>query len=282
MPNPHSAWRIDVARQLAERLTPLKGLRAIVVAGSVARNYADEYSDVEIPIFWENLPNDNTRHSIAQSLEAEFLFAYDGPANEDQLLLGGLQVDLWHIAVSHQEEVIKGVLSVERTDLGSLNAMDTIRCCIPLYGKELVGQWKARATEYPETLAASIIEAHLPSFRLDQLVVSADRNDLPGFYSELTFLQREVFLVLLALNRRYFPTFKWLNQTLEALPQKPDSITSRFRGAFSNPLSTAISDMQSMIVDTAELVQEGFPGLDTGPALHRLRHRRRPVRAPSS
>jgi predicted nucleotidyltransferase len=28
------------------------GIKAIVLAGSVARDYADEYSDVEIPIFW--------------------------------------------------------------------------------------------------------------------------------------------------------------------------------------------------------------------------------------
>jgi predicted nucleotidyltransferase len=49
MQNFHAVWRVDFAQRLVEGITPFQGVRAIVVAGSVARNYADEYSDVEIP-----------------------------------------------------------------------------------------------------------------------------------------------------------------------------------------------------------------------------------------
>ena len=56
MPNPHTQWRIEFAQHLAKRLSTFEGIKAIVIAGSVARDYADEYSDIEIPIFWESLP----------------------------------------------------------------------------------------------------------------------------------------------------------------------------------------------------------------------------------
>jgi predicted nucleotidyltransferase len=61
----HAKWRIDFARQLAKSLLTFDGIKAIVIAGSVACDYADEYSDVEIPIFWETLPEDATRRHLA-------------------------------------------------------------------------------------------------------------------------------------------------------------------------------------------------------------------------
>ncbi len=47
MQNPHIKWRIDFARHLAKRLVTFKGIKAIVIAGSVARGYADQYSDLK-------------------------------------------------------------------------------------------------------------------------------------------------------------------------------------------------------------------------------------------
>jgi predicted nucleotidyltransferase len=134
MVNPHAKWRIDFARQLAERLVTFEGVKAIVIAGSVARGYADEYSDIEIPMFWETLPDDSTRHAIVAAINGEFLFTYDGPARKDQLLIDGLQVDLWHISVAQEKEILDAVFHKHRFDLSTLNALDTIRFCIPLFG----------------------------------------------------------------------------------------------------------------------------------------------------
>ena len=138
MQNPHTKWRIDFAQQLAKHLARFDGIKAIVIAGSVARDFADEYSDIEMPVFWETLPDDTTRHEIVKALNAEFLYAYDGPAHEDQLLINGIQVDLWHISTRHEEEILESVLHEHHFDLSTLNALDTIRSCIPLNGHEIV------------------------------------------------------------------------------------------------------------------------------------------------
>src|SRR5512146_353404 len=127
MQTPHTTWRIEFAQRLPKPLLAFEGIKAIVIAGSVARDYADEYSDLEIPIFWETLPDDSTRHAIVTALHGEFLYGYDGPAREDQILIDGFQLDLWHIPVARQEEVLESVLQEYRFDLGSLNALDTIR-----------------------------------------------------------------------------------------------------------------------------------------------------------
>jgi len=218
MQNPHVKWRIDFAKQLARHLVGFKGIKTIVIAGSVAHGWADEYSDIEIPIFWEKLPDDDTRHEMVNALNASFIYAYDGPAREDQLLIDGVQVDLWHVSTAHQEEILDAVLNNYQFDLSTLNALDTIRSCIPLFGHEIVQRWKHRAEEFPDELAFNIIRQHLANFSIAELFLLALRDNPTAFYSQLSFLQQEAFIVLLALNRMYFPTFKWLDQARQVPP----------------------------------------------------------------
>lgn len=270
MPNIHAQWRIDFARQLAKSLVAFDGIRAIVIAGSVARDYADEYSDLEIPIFWETLPDDTTRHAIVAAVHAEFLYPYNGPAREDQLLINGFQVDLWHVAAAHQEEILEAVLEARQLDLGNLNALDTIRYCIPLYGNELVQSWKQRAQQYPDKLAEQIVQEHIASFGVGELFIQTQRKNPTAFYAQLSFLQQEIFLVLLALNRRYFPTFKWLYQALESLQIKPEALGERFRQAYEIPYAAAIADTKLVLEETLHLVEAQFPQMDTAPVHRRL------------
>ncbi|MGE5374177.1 MAG: DUF4037 domain-containing protein [Bacteroidota bacterium] len=274
MQNSHTQCRIDFARHLARRLETFEGIKAIIIAGSVARGYADEYSDIELPIFWDPLPDDVTRHAIASALNAEFLYAYDGPAHEDQLLIDGVQVDLWDVSTTHQEEILDGVLHRHHFDLGALNALDTIRSCIPLYGHEIVRKWKLLAQEYPDQLAEKIMQEHLAAFSIGELFILAKRDNPTAFYSRLSFLQQEAFLVLLALNRRYFPTFKWLYPSLESMEVKPEGICRRFRRAYKAPYREAIKDTKSILEEIVHLVERQFPQMDTALVHRRLSYTR--------
>ncbi|HMB21415.1 MAG TPA: nucleotidyltransferase domain-containing protein [Anaerolineales bacterium] len=270
MQNTHVQRRIDFARQLANSILAFDGIQAIVIAGSVARGYADAYSDIEIPIFWETLPDDATRHAIVSALHAEFLYAYDGPACEDQLLIDGLQVDLWHVTVAHQEATMDAVLRGHNLEFGGLNALDTIRFCIPLYGDEIVQIWKRRAQEYPDELAEKIVQEHLGSFSISSLFILAQRENPTGFYAQLSFLQQEIFLVLLALNRKYFPTFKWLYPVLESMQVKPEDMDRRFRQAYKVSYAEATANTKLLLEETLHLVEGQFPQLDTATVHRRL------------
>jgi hypothetical protein len=274
MLNTHAKWRTDFARQIAKCLVAFEGVKAIVVAGSVARGYADEYSDIEIPLYWEMLPDDATRHAIVSALKGEFLYGYDGPACEDQLLVNGFQVDLWHIAIADEESTLKAVIHEHHFDLSSLNALDTIRCCIPLYGHEIVQKWKDMAQEYPNELAEQIIQEHIVSFSTGELFILAKRDNPTAFYARLSFLQQEIFMVLLALNRSYFPTFKWLYQALASMQVKPDAISERFRHAYQVSYQEAFADTKLILEETLHLVERQFPQMDTAQIYHHLTYAR--------
>jgi predicted nucleotidyltransferase len=262
-PNPHQAWRMALAQRLTDTLTRFDGVRAVVVAGSVGRGFADAYSDIELPIFWQYPPDDALRYSVIQSLDGELIFGYDGPSKEDQLRIDGVQMDLWHVSLQDEEAVLRQVLEEYSLDLSASNALDTLRSCIPLYGQEIVQAWKERAQVYPNELAIRMVTAYIGSFNINDLSLAVRREDPIGFHFHLTRQQQAVFLVLLALNRRYFPTFKWLYQTLVDMPLKPAQVEQRMRAAYNLPKDEAVDQTRQILIETLHLVETHFPLIDT-------------------
>ncbi len=273
--NPHIQWRLDIARQLAERIRAFSGVQAIIVGGSVARGYADAYSDLELPIVWDTLPTDETRLAVVAALQGEFLYGYDGPAQEDQLLINGFQVDLWHNTVSEENAVFKAVLQEYSTGLGESNFLDTVRACIPLYGEALIQEWKRLAAQYPDELVLKNIRETLPTFEAGQLTVLAYRENPTAFYAAISRQQQAMFMVLLALNRLYFPTFKWMYQVLETMRIKPAAVEQRFRQTFTASYAEAVQDTTQLLHETLALVEQTFPQVDTAAVHRRLAYARR-------
>ena len=259
----HAVWRINLAHKLAERIRTFQGVQAIMIAGSVARGYADEYSDIEIPIFWNSLPDGSKRIEIVRDLNGRFLHSYDGPSAEDQILINDVQVDLWHISVAHEEAVIQAVLKDHKIDEGSLNALDTLRSCIPLYGHEIVAKWKEQAQAFPEGLQKKMIEAHINAFYISGLFLSSSRNNPTALFGQISRLHQDIFIVLLALNQFYFPTYKWLYRRLGEMTIKPVKIEERMRRVFALPYSQAIDETKKLLDETLVLVESHIPSIDT-------------------
>jgi hypothetical protein len=251
-----------------------------VVGGSVARGYADVYSDLEMPLFWDDRPSDEVRRAIVADLGAEFLYGYDGPANEDQLLIDGFQVDFWQCLVADEEKVFEDVLTRFDTDLGSSNFMDTIRACIPLHGEDLIARWKERAQRYPEGLVVKNIQESLGRLDRGHLEAHSRRDNPTVLYGTIGELQEQVFLILLALNREYFPSYKWMYRSLSKMRVKPTDIAHRFRRAYTCPQAEAIRDTVDVVQETLTLVKENCPQVDTSVVKRRLRMPRRVYDAP--
>jgi len=276
----HGQWRLALARQISKRLRPFHGIQAMVVGGSVARGYADAYSDLEIPLFWDALPSDEVRHAIVVELDAEFLYPYNGPALEDNLLVKGFQVDLWHATVAAEDAVIAGVLNDFNMDLGASNFMDTLRSCIPLSGDAIIARWKQLAAHYPDGLAARNIQGCLVDFNLKQLDLAVQRNNPTVFFHTLSMLQANLFMVLLALNRAYYPTLKWIYPTLQSFAIVPTGIVTRLQQMFQVPPGRALDEMRGLLLETLDLIEKHEPQIDTATARQQVMHVRAAVQTP--
>ncbi|HRF49192.1 MAG TPA: hypothetical protein PLC98_16285 [Anaerolineales bacterium] len=263
MGNFHVERRLERARELAGPIARLAGVQAIVVAGSVGRGYADAYSDIEIPIFWDALPTAAVRHDLVAQIGGRFLYGYDGPAQEDQLMIDGLQVDLWHVTVAEEEATLDRVVGQLSTAAGDLHALDTLCSCVPLHGQALIDGWKRRAAVVPQELWVRVVQEHLNQCGLNDLALLALRDNPTAFAEGLARLHESIFRVLQGLNRRYFTTLKWLYPTLDQLAIVPAGADRRFRSAYGVPYAESIEVSRLILDDVIQLVEEHLPEVDT-------------------
>lgn len=255
-------WRREFAREIVGALPPLPTLRAAVVAGSVARGYSDPYSDIELIFVWESAPDPATRRAIRERWGAAHRLSPADRRYESALLVRGVPVDLWHRTVAEEEAALDRVLIDHSRDLGANAELDTIRTALPLRGEETVRAWQARAVEYPEALAAGFLREQLPNFHLRQLGLAAVRDNPTASYHILSDLHCTLFLVLLALNGAYFPTFKWLYRRLAELPVAPEAVAARLRRQFAEPPPVAAAHLRDLLLETLALVEAQRPQFD--------------------
>ena len=252
--NPHGAWRLELARQLVPRLDYGNDLRAAVVGGSVARGYSDALSDLEIILYWERLPDADRRAAIIAALDARYRYPEWDPGRESAFLIGGFPVDVWHISVADIVTTLDDVLINGSIDLLSNNVVDTIRSCIPLKGHEIVDAWKLRSAAYPNALTIRFLEHYLPHFHLRHLMLAAHRDNPTAFYHTLSDIQCSLFLVLLAINRTWFPTFKWIYRSLATLPLTPDDAEARLRQMYHETPVIASTHLRDVLAETLDLI----------------------------
>lgn len=281
--NEHTRWRLAFARDICERLGERDGLRAVVVGGSVARGYSDPYSDLELLLFWDAPPDSAAWRAIMADLDADFRLPEAYRSNDSALLIRGVPVDLWPLTVSGEEAVLDRVFDGYSIALEDSSMVDTLRTCLPLSGEGLIGRWQARTERYPDALALAFLRAYLPHFHLRQLHLAAHRDNPTAFYHTLTDVQCSLFIVLLALNRTHFPTFKWIYQRFAELPLAPAQIAPRLRQMFHEPPPRAAEQLHALLSETLALVEEHYPQLDPAVvawAWHGMAQRSTPLAAP--
>jgi hypothetical protein len=160
--------------------------------------------------------------------------------------------------------------------------VDTLQSCIPLYGADYTDDWKTRIRAYPTALALRFIEAYIPHFHLRQLNLAAHRDNPTAFYHTLSDVQCSLFLVLLALNKSYFPTFKWMYPALQQMPHTPPHIAARLHAMFHEPPIHAAAHLRAVLAETLDQVETVYPQIDTAYARYGLDQEPLAYRSPRS
>jgi predicted nucleotidyltransferase len=268
--NDHVQWRLDFAHALSAELRQFADIETIAVLGSVARGYSDEYSDLELLLVWNQLPSPEQKATLLRAVHAEYRYPAFDPGYQTAFRIQGLPVDLWHTTVAQEEAFIHTVLHDYSLDLVANNRLDTLCSCIPLYGPEQVRDWQARLQAYPSELALRFVQSNIPHFHLRQLNLAAYRDNPTTFYHMLSDIQCSLFLVLLALNSSYFPTFKWMYPRLQRLHHTPPRLVERLQPMFRESPIQAAAQLRAVLSETLAMVEWAYPQLDTAYARYGL------------
>jgi hypothetical protein len=274
--------RLTLAHQLAPYYCDNPKVAAVLVEGSVARGYADPFSDIDLAVFWEAAPTEKERRDISKQAGGRHVQLFPYNENETCWLdiydVGGGSIDVRHVGIEATHHILADVLERSDPSLPKQQHIAALLSALPLADPSAVlTHWQSRAQVYPRELSVAMVRAHLlfrPTWEQEKL---AERGDLLALYESFCTAEKEMLLVLMGLNRIYYPGWQWVDRLMAQLRVAPLHLAQRCKQAFGivsiDPLAS-VYQLHDLIEETFGLVQTHLSELDTAQAHARFQERR--------
>jgi hypothetical protein len=265
-----SRWRIELAQELIRYYVPREGIRMAVLSGSPPKGLSDEYSDLDVIVFWDVIDVQWLESNPLSGVECERkYFRKMGEADVylESHYFDELKVDFGHLTMAVWGEMVDGVLERHETDPSSLGSVAGFLTSLPLYGSEAVEEWKRRLAQYPDELALKVVRQHrrffVPGYLLNQ---AYRRGDILAYYDGLCLMLKNLLDILAGLNRMYFSTEepRWIEYYLDRMAIKPDDAWDRMRRALTSGAEEGIDLLEGLTDDVLALIEKNIPELADG------------------
>ncbi len=293
--NEASVWRQEIAREVAPFYAANPNVAAILIGGSVARGHADEYSDIELGVFWHTAPTDIERQRASEQIQnAQIhgdlvrLYPYDAAEAVwwDDYMIGrvtpdqpksGVLVEVVHYTVAFINHTLDSVLYQHNADETKHNLLAGILDGIPLSGIDFIVRWKARAADYPDALALAVVQryATIDHFWRWQMFLHRNEN-LLLLYQSFTQVEQKLLHVLLGINHVYYFGFKWLDVVVDRLSIAPPDLAQRLKQVYQAPPAEGARQLAVLVEETYDLIEQHLPTVDVD-WLRRVFRYQRPV-----
>ena len=267
----------ELVSSLSKRLEEIRGVKAVVLAGSHARGRAHPGSDIDLGIFYSE-----AAPFPIQSLRelAEEVNDTPGPVVTDfygwgpwvnggaWLTIGEQRVDFLYRNFEQVERVIAELEAgryevhyLQQPPFGFFSGtyLGEIAVCIPLFDPE--GRLKAlkrRAANYPEALRRAVVQDYLfmAEFTLTAFAPKfAMRSDTYGTAACLTRAVNEMVMALFALNRKYPINDKTVLAEVAEFEHAPREFAPRVQKTLAH-LETSSAELVEAIESIAQLLRE--------------------------
>lgn len=263
-----SKWRIELARELMPFYTSQDGIKMIVLGGSPSKGISDDYSDLDIIVFWDKIDGGWLERVPLGDIECER--AYFRKMGEADIYLesyyfGELKVDLGHLTMDVWKEMVDDVLVRHETSASSQGSLGGFLSSLPLYGEDLVESWKERVAAYPEELALKMVKGNLRFYVKGYLANQAfGRGEILAYYDGLCQMLKKLLDILAGLNRMYAFTEepRWVEYYLGRMPICPAKAWDRMRRVLADGGEGGVEILDDLIDDVLNLVVEHMPDVD--------------------
>lgn len=249
----------------------------VLLAGSVPRGLADEFSDIEVDVYWDSAPNEQDRRAPLDTNAWTLVSAHEDEHEwADSFLFDGITVDTSQFLVSTLDDWINTVVTKGDTEPEYQVRITAIRQGNPLHNAPLIKRWRSRTEPYPDVLAHAMAEKGLELWPRGRLEMLAARDDVVLLRSDLVDNVRGILDALMGASRLYVPHpwHKWLDWETSQLTVAPPRINERIRHLLTADSHTAVDQIIALIHETFDLVDRFLPGLDTCPQRTAFNHRR--------
>lgn len=276
-PTQESLYLIKKARGVTEPYLKVPGMVAAMITGSAAKGLADEYSDIDMTMYWQVLPDDETLVAIRKAHGAPERVWFIGDPSEGSLAeayhLNGIEVQIGHTTVAAWEEAIDSVLVQLECATPTQKALEGTLNCIPFYGEDAIKHWQEKIANYPDALSRAMIEQHMtimPVWGLQHHFDTRDANLWLGqLFSEASF---KIVAMLAGLNQLYFTDFQFKRTRyfIDQMTRKPGNLAERLESLLAGDIRERSETLRQLVRETASLVNEHYPDINTQPLTRRL------------
>lgn len=273
--NETSRGGFALVEHIASFYTDYSNVRVILVGGSVSRGCADEYSDLEIGIFWVERPSVSVRRDAIRRVGGELWCLSESSGNETwglneitvngQCYAGTLMVSTIHLSVAELEACLSDVIDRFDSDVDKQGLVFAIQHGLPLHGATMLDRWQRKVSSYPDALARRMVrENHWmgPWFCPEQYI---GRDDLLVLYHHYIQIAQGILKVLSGLNRVYYPSpnTKWMDWLIRLMSIAPPDLSSRLKSIFRVDAESAWHELKALVWETLCLVKHHMPDVDT-------------------
>lgn len=240
-------------------------IAAVAAAGSVGTGWADEWSDLEIDLYWQHPPDDDDRRrpiaALGGAIDQYWPYSVDEEEWGEEYWIAQLKVGISGFLVESAERFLRRVTVDGDPDTNAQMRVAAIRSSVPLAGQGLLEQWKVRAERYPDELRRRMVLRYLAPERLSGWHLRnafVDRSDMLALHDLLVRVQRCIFGALHGLNRIFLanPTMKWEKPFLASLEVAPEELVERCTRLWEGDLASRVRIAERLIGDVVTLAEE--------------------------
>lgn len=285
---PQSDYLLALGKKILEPYTQLPHARAAMITGSVAEGISDNYSDLDMTVYYENeIPTEEELVRIREANGAlERVWLLGDPAEgeiAEAYELNGVQAQIGHARISVWENDIAEILERFNADTPLHKAMSGTLECIAVYGEAYIDKWRQQIAAYPDGLRRAMVEQHLKFFPYWNISKQLETRDATVWhYQILVEASYNLVAILAGLNRLYFTTFQFkkMHRLLEQMTIAPENFSERLEALFQMPPTDAAIALEALLREVMALVERELPDLDISAVTKLLGKRRPPWIAP--
>ncbi|RLJ90710.1 DUF4037 domain-containing protein [Planococcus citreus] len=260
-----------LAVQAAEQYAQIPNIEAVMLAGSVSRDWQDEFSDIELLIFWRQAPSDEERQQIIRQLGGKLLefHPYEEQEWAETYTVNGMKFEISSFLTETISRTIHQVTEKFAINPDLQCIIAAVQYGISLYGDTTIEQLKKQVEHYPLELQEAGINYYSDfGSRWNNREALVHRKDWLMFYKVVVSVQTNIMGLLFGLNRQFIPhpAFKWQRNSLALMDIKPKNCAARLESVFFQEPSDAIKELEALIGEIFGLIRQELPHIDLSEA----------------
>lgn len=282
--NMHKRY-INVAKKISRYFSQIENVEAIVIGGSLARGFYDDYSDIEMYVYYRGrMPDENKIRDILNELNSsltrsqKIFWFHKAWGHHTFFKVDEIKIELGYRNIEEINNRIDLFLNkftlpqhgIHDTPFGHYES-GVANCILESIILHEKGDWirkiRRKLKKYPYDLRNSTIKYYfrdanvITKVKINQAV---KRNDTLNFNACLARVIRSLNICIFALNKKYYPGDKWNSNYIHKFSLIPNNYMENIeailnRGQVSSRDKKYILTLLNKIIsDTKGLINKSF------------------------